>query len=81
MIRPFNNIVRICVRQGVKILSKITHICHSYPATIRAVLHVHPVVVIIPQRLNPKEGFMAGREGVPGQRFYKEVLWNFTLAG
>ena len=46
---------------------------HTYTDAMRAVLHVDPVVAVVPQSLNAQ--VLPCTDTVPSSCFYEEVLW------
>lgn len=51
-----------------------------YLAAIPAVLHVHPVVLVVPDTLNPKELLIGGAMAVPREGINEESFGNLSLA-
>lgn len=58
----------------------VPHVLRSpYLAACPAVLHVHPVVLVVPDGLNPKEALIHGAVGVSRERVDEEGLRNLPL--
>ena len=61
---------------------KVTHlqcVC-TYPNTFRTVLHVDPVVEVVPHRLDPQVVGAGNRVGQTSEGLDEETLWYFTFA-